>query len=120
MIFFILLVRGGGIIVGTPSEYKHLRKFLGSDFNSFLFSVQHPWVFTEKSLKIIFEKAGFKNVTIKQYTLYGIGNFLAWLKEKKPTGNITYPYISTTIDEAWKSNLAETGNGDYLVVYASK
>ena len=35
-------------------------------------------------------------------------------------GNVSYPLISDTINEAWKANLAEKGYGDYLVVYATK
>ncbi|GHU76594.1 hypothetical protein FACS189461_4330 [Spirochaetia bacterium] len=93
---------------------------LGSEFDSFVFSVQHPWVFSEKGLRLIFERAGFKDIQIKQYTNYGLGNVFAWLKEKAPKGHITYPCISSTMDQAWKSNLAEKGYGDYLVVYAKK
>jgi 2-polyprenyl-3-methyl-5-hydroxy-6-metoxy-1,4-benzoquinol methylase len=117
---FNLTSEGGQIIVGTPGEYRHLREMVGSDFDSFIFSIQHPWVFAEKGLTTLFEKAGFKNVKIKQFANYGLGNVFAWLKEKTPKGNITYPCISETINEAWKSNLAERGYGDYLVVYATK
>ena len=117
---FHLVREGGRIIIGTPSEYKHLREMLGNVFDSFLFSVQHLWVFAEKGLQIIFEKAGFKDVKIMQYTKYGLGNVFAWLKEREPMGNISYPCISVSINEVWKANLAEKGCGDYLVIYATK
>ena len=117
---FHLIRKGGQVIVGTPSEYRHLRELVGNDFDSFIFSIQHPWVFAVKGLSILFEKAGFKDIKIKQYTNYGLGNVFAWLKERTPKGNITYPCISETINEAWKANLAERGYGDYLVVYATK
>jgi 2-polyprenyl-3-methyl-5-hydroxy-6-metoxy-1,4-benzoquinol methylase len=123
-IFRLVSGLGGGvsgrIIVGTPTDLKHLRQLLGIEFDSFVFSVQHPWIFSEKGLHIIFEKAGFKNIRIKHYMRYGLGNVFAWLKERSPRGHITYPCISSTMEEAWKCNLAEIGYGDYLVVYATK
>jgi SAM-dependent methyltransferase len=117
---FRLVKTGGNIIIGTPTELKHLRTLIGKEFDSFVFSVQHPWVFAEKGLKLLFERAGFKNISIRSFMRYGLGNVFAWLNEIKPRGNITYPCISNTINEAWKANLAETGYGDYLVVYATK
>jgi SAM-dependent methyltransferase len=110
----------GKVIVGTPSDHRHLRELLGNDFNSFIFSVQHPWVFAEKGLRILFEKAGFQDIRIRQYMKYGLGNVFAWLKEGRPMGHAVYPFISSTVNESWKANLAETGYGDYLVVYAGK
>jgi SAM-dependent methyltransferase len=111
---------GGQCIIGTPTDLHHLRELLGAEFDSFVFSVQHPWVFSEKGLRILFERAGFKSVKIKQYMRYGLGNVFAWLKEREPKGNVVYPCVSDTLEQAWKTNLAEIGYGDYLVVYASK
>lgn len=117
---FRLLKNGGEIIVGTPTDLGHLRALLGSEFDSFVFSVQHPWVLSEKALKIIFENAGFKEISVRQFMKYGLGNVFAWLKERQPRGHVTYPCISHTVNEAWKANLAEKGQGDYLVLYAVK
>ncbi|MDR1865290.1 MAG: class I SAM-dependent methyltransferase [Bacteroidales bacterium] len=117
---FRLLKEGGRLIVGTPTDLRHLRELLGAEFDSFVFSVQHPWVFAEKGLRLLFEKAGFKDVTVKQYMRYGLGNVFAWLKERTPNGDVDFPCISQTVNEAWKANLAETGYGDYLVVHAVK
>jgi hypothetical protein len=93
---------------------------VGSECDSFVFTVQHPWIFTEKSLHIMFKNAGFQKRQIKQYARYGLGNVFAWLKEKQPKGNVMYSGISDTIEKAWRANLAENGLGDYLVVYAEK
>ena len=117
---FQLMKNGGQMIIGTPTDLKHLRELIGKEFDSFVFSVQHPWVFAEKGLTLLFENAGFQNISVKSYMRYGLGNVFAWLDEIKPQGHITYPCISKTINEAWKANLAETGYGDYLVVYATK
>jgi SAM-dependent methyltransferase len=117
---FSLLSPGGSIIIGTPSDHAHLRELLGDEFNQFIFSVQHPWVFGECSLQLIFSKVGFSNINVKTFTKYGLGNVFAWLKERKPCGQATYPCISDTADAVWKSSLAERGEGDYLVLYAKK
>ncbi|MDR2410309.1 MAG: class I SAM-dependent methyltransferase [Bacteroidales bacterium] len=115
---FHLVNDTGKVIVGTPTDHPHLRELLGDDFNSFIFSVQHPWVFTERGLLLLFKKAGFQEIQIKKYMKYGLGNVFAWLQEGEPKGHISYPCISPTLNEAWKANLAETGYADYLVVYA--
>lgn len=117
---YSLLKNGGDAIIGTPTDLKHLRELLGTEFDGFVFSVQHPWVLGEKAIKLLCEKAGFREIEVKQFTRYGLGNVFAWLKDKAPKGHITYPCISETMEEAWKYASSEHGYGDYLVAYAKK
>lgn len=110
----------GRVIVGTPTQQPIMRMALGETYDSFLFSSQHLWVFDQKSLRVCAELAGFKNIEIKYKQRYGLGNVIAWLKEKRPLGNVSYPFISDSVDKNFMVNSEETGMADYIVVYAQK
>ena len=80
-----LLTAGGKAIIGTPTDAPVMRSLLGKDYEKkLLFSTQHLWILSEKNLRIISEKCGFKNIDIKYYQRYGIDNMLGWLKDKEP------------------------------------
>lgn len=114
-----LCAPNGEIICGTPTDYPVLRAMLGTEFDKFIFQVQHPWILSEKSLVILFEKAGFKNVKIEKVQKYGLGNLLAWLNEKRPRGNISYDFITDTMNRVYMQEMAKL-NPEYLVVKATK
>lgn len=44
-----LLKEGGLGIIGTPTDASVMRELLGAQYESFLFSTQHPWVLGEGS-----------------------------------------------------------------------
>ncbi len=115
-----LLAKGGKVILGTPTDYPLLRKEIGKLFEEFMFDVQHPWIFSEDSLKILFANAGFRNITIIKKQQYGLGNFVSWLVDKKPKGDIQLEWISETMDTAFKEMAIERYGGDYLLVFAEK
>lgn len=110
---------GGQIICGTPTDYPVLRSLLGEVYDKFIFQIQHPWILSEDALKIMFEKAGFKEIRIEKIQKYGLGNLIAWLKEGKPRGDIKYDFISDSMNEAYKTEMARI-NPEYLVVKAVK
>lgn len=117
---YSLLKEGGKTIIGTPTDYPVLRKLLGAEFDKFIFQVQHPWVLSKNSLELIFERAGFKNVQVKIKQKYGLGNLIAWCNEGRPRGDIKFDFISDSVDEAYKSEMARFDRGEYLIVYATK
>ena len=60
---FKLLKFGGKAIIGTPTDAPIMRFFLGEVYEQkLLFSTQHLWIFSEKSLELIARKCGFKNI----------------------------------------------------------
>ena len=109
----------GMIICGTPTDYSVLRKMLGAEFDKFIFQVQHPWILSTESMKLIFEEAGFRNIEVKTRQKYGLGNLLSWLNERKARGDIKFDFISETIDLVYKAEMARNG-GEYIIVYARK
>lgn len=114
-----LCAKGGKIICGTPTDYPVLRKMLGESFDKFIFQVQHPWILSKESMKLIFENAGFKNIEVRTKQKYGLGNLVAWLSEGKPRGDIKYDFISETVDSVYKTEMGQL-NPEYIVVYAEK
>lgn len=116
-----LLTAGGKAIIGTPTDAPVMRSLLGKDYEKkLLFSTQHLWILSEKNLRIISEKCGFKNIDIKYYQRYGIDNMLGWLKEKEPKSEIKQKFITETLNNVWKAQLVDNGLADYIVLYLEK
>ena len=116
-----LLTAGGKAIIGTPTDAPVMRSLLGKDYEKkLLFSTQHLWILSEKNLRIISEKCGFKNIDIKYYQRYGIDNMLGWLKNKEPKSEIKQKFITETLNNVWKAQLVDNGLADYIVLYLEK
>lgn len=116
-----LLTAGGKAIIGTPTDAPVMRSLLGKDYKKkLLFSTQHLWILSEKNLRIISEKCGFKNIDIKYYQRYGIDNMLGWLKDKEPKSEIKQKFITETLNNVWKAQLVDNGLADYIVLYLEK
>lgn len=80
--------KGGKIIIEVPHARDFLFKTLDCrDFFEFTLWSEHLILHTRESLKLLIEKAGFKNISIKGYQRYGLENHLYWLTHKKPGGH---------------------------------
>lgn len=110
----------GEIVMGTPTDSPILRELVGNDFDEFLFNVGHLWIFSEESIKMLFERVGFKNVEIRNVYKYSMGNVIGWLQKKEPVGKLEFDFISNALDGVWKREMERQGKGEYLVVYAKK
>lgn len=116
-----LLKRGGVSIIGTPSDCPIMRELLGHEYEQkLLFSYQHPWILSTKSMELVCKSAGFKHVEIKTYQRYGISNMISWLKNRKPMGHIQYDFITSQVNDVYVRSIEEQGLGDYLVAYITK
>lgn len=70
-----LLTEHGEVWIGTPTEAPMMRELLGSFFEeNLLFSTQHLWIFNEKSLQLICDRAGFSEIDFSYCQRYGIDN----------------------------------------------
>jgi 2-polyprenyl-3-methyl-5-hydroxy-6-metoxy-1,4-benzoquinol methylase len=114
------LVPGGEIILGTPTDYPVLRKLYGKPFEEFIFSIHHPWVFSEKSLKWLFESAGFLKIKVEHKYHFGLGNVLNWLQHGTARGNVQYDFLPQSLNEAWRQSMMEQGMGEYLIIKAKR
>lgn len=116
-----LLQNNGTAIIGTPTDAPIMRSLLGECYEKeVLFSVQHLWILSGKSLCRMAKEAGFRKTEIRYYQRYGIGNLLGWCLEKKPRKNIEIPFISKEMDAAWKGACSGHEVADYVVLYATK
>lgn len=115
-----LLKDDGILIIGTPTIQPLMRKAVGETYDSFLFSVQHPWVFDRRSLSKCIEDAGFSDYEIKYKQRYGLSNLIGWIKEQKPVGNIKYDWIPESIGRMWKVEVENNGMADYIISYIRK
>lgn len=115
-----LLHDGGKVIIGTPSEYPLLRKLVGKNFDKFIFQANHPWIFSERSLINMLKEASFSNIEVEQKYRFGIGNFINWLKEEIPCGDVQYDFISETLSKTWQKEMISNNLGEYFVAYANK
>lgn len=116
-----LLAKGGKAIIGTPTDAPIMRSLLKEDYEKkLLYSTQHLWILSEKSLKMLSEKSGFSSIKIKYYQRYGIDNMLGWLKDKKPKSEIGKDFITETLNNVWKAQLIDNGLADYIVLYLEK
>lgn len=116
-----MLVKEGKAIVGTPTQTPVMRQLLGEIYEKkLLFSTQHLWIFSEKSLRQTAQKVGFENIEVKFYQRYGLGNLVGWLREKEPNSDVEETFITPTLDAVWKSECSGYGLADYMVIYLTK
>ena len=115
-----LLAPGGCAFIGTPTEYPILRELLGTEFDKFVFSVQHLWVFSRNNLEYMSHMCGFSKINIKYYQRFGIGNLIAWLQTRKPQGEAIYSFISSSLDSLYKKEMAKEQTAEYIVLELQK
>lgn len=116
-----LLSLGGQAIIGTPTDAPVMRKLLGEIYEKkLLFSTQHLWVLSDKSLQLMSKNVGFSQVETKYFQRYGLENLLGWIRDKEPRSDISESFITNTLDSVWKSQIAEKGMADYIVLYLRK
>jgi len=117
---YMLLTPGGIAYIGTPTEYPVLRGLLGANFDAFVFSVQHPWVFSRQSLEFLAKKCGFSEYKVKFYQRFGIGNLIAWLQTREPRGEAAYDFIPPALNTLYKSEMAREETAEYLILELKK
>ena len=117
-----LLAPGGKMIIGTPTDYPNIRAVIPEEFEPFLFSVQHPWIFEERSLRYIARQAGFCEEKMKaaQKQRFGLSNLHSWALYRQPKGDKPYPFFSQALEDAYRREQEANNRGDYLLLYAEK
>lgn len=112
-----LLSPGGKAYIGTPTDAPVMRKIMGNEYEKkLLFSIQHLWIFHEKTLCYLAEKAGFCYVEIVYKQRYGLDNLISWMQYRRPMEVTNYPFITKAINDLWKCELERTGLSDYILL----
>lgn len=116
-----LLGPGGKGIIGTPTDAPVMRALLGEIYEKkLLFSTQHLWIFNRHNLEMMANMAGFKEVRVRYFQRYGIGNLLGWLKDKGPKSDVSGAFITDALNDVWKRECEQQGLADYIVLYITK
>jgi 2-polyprenyl-3-methyl-5-hydroxy-6-metoxy-1,4-benzoquinol methylase len=115
---YMLLLPNGKLILSTPNSDDVLLQALPDGYSQFFYRKTHLWYFNSSSLSKLLEFAGFKEIKIIPYHRFGIANFLAWLKDKAPKGELQMDFITQAIDATWKAELERTFRCDYLYAKA--
>ena len=115
------LKSSGKLIIEVPHANDFLISKLNHEaFKNFTLWEQHLILHTEKSLKKILIKSGFKKVKIIFFQRYGLDNHLGWILDNKPGGHIRYKSIfSDKINKEYKSKLSKIKCSDTLIAIAS-
>lgn len=115
-----LLVPGGVAIIGTPTDAPIMRELLGECYDrQLLFSTQHLWIFSEKSMLKMARDAYFKEARVEYFQRYGIGNILGWMKSREPKSEVNSDWITETMDAVWRLELCRNKMSDYMIMYCT-
>ena len=110
-----LLKPGGLFLVSTPNRQDILMDLLGDEYKKFFYRTVHRWYFDMPSLSSLAHRCGFDIVQESCVQRFGISNALAWLRDRKPTGDQTLPAMDDPLlNQFWKNYLESKGSGDYL------
>lgn len=126
-----LLKNGGQTIIGTPASTPVTRALLGEVYEKMvLYTAQHLWILSEKSLRLMSEQAGFTECTVRYFQKWDFTNLLAWLQYRKPLSigskygipqkHTQYDFVTRTLNEVYKTTLEDNALADYIVVYLKK
>ena len=115
------LKSSGKLIIEVPHANDFLISKLNHEaFKNFTLWEQHLILHTEKSLKKILIKSGFKKVKIIFFQRYGLDNHLGWILDNKPGGHNRYKTIfNDKMNNEFKSKLIKMKCSDTLIAIAS-
>ena len=109
----------GLIILEIPSAREPLLAVYDSaPFKSFYFQGMHPYVYSEKIIRLLFERSDLsvKEVICKQR--YGLANHLQWLKSGTPGGYEFKSLVTDEVNKAYIKALEKSGNTDTMYIIA--
>ncbi len=114
-----LLNPGGMIIIEVPCIEDPLLTLYHLDaFKDFYFQPMHPFIYSEQALDFCFQQAGLNKKKVMYYQRYGLDNHLAWLKNKKPGGDIELQKMFADNQE-YKQQLVSAKKTDTLFYFAA-
>lgn len=116
------LVPAGVMILEVPSANEPLISlYNNSAFKSFYFQAMHPYVYSEKAIRMLIARCGMVPEQIICKQRYGLANHLQWLKNGTPGGNAHFASLfSGCPDSEYIKALEASGHADTLYVVARK
>lgn len=109
-----LIAPGGSLLISTPNRDDILMELLPQEYPSFFYRVVHRWYFDARSLATCASLAGYVVERTRHLHRYSLSNAMAWLRDRRPTGDSRIAGIEPLADDLWRSYLESTGRSDCL------
>lgn len=109
-----LLAPNSRLIISTPNRNDILMELLPDDFPKFFYRTVHRWYFDAISLANCVTRAGFSIVETRFVQRYGMSNALAWLRDRRPMGQLRINGIDPLADDLWRAYLEQSGRADCI------
>jgi 2-polyprenyl-3-methyl-5-hydroxy-6-metoxy-1,4-benzoquinol methylase len=112
----------GKIIVEVPNADDALLTLYNNEpFSNFTYWSCHLFLFTSKTLELLFSQIDLKVNYIKHLQRYPLSNHLYWLSKGKPGGHQYWHFLdSPELHSAYEKHLATIGKCDTLIACLSK
>jgi len=117
-----MLADGGQIIIEVPNaDDALLTLYQCEPFSNFTYWSCHLFLFTAKTLKMLFSQVNLKVNYIKQVQRYPLANHLYWLANGKPGGHQKWHFLnSPELHAAYEKQLAAIGKCDTILASVSR
>jgi len=117
-----VLANDGQIIMEVPNaDDALLTLYQCESFSNFTYWSCHLFLFTAKTLKMLFSQINLKVNYIKQIQRYPLSNHLYWLANGKPGGHQKWHFLnSPELHAAYEKQLASIGACDTILASFSK
>ena len=103
-------------IIEVPSLNDPLLSLYNCEsYKRFYFQRQHPYVYSENSLRKLMESNGFETNEVVNHQRYGIENHLNWLANGSPGGNAQFRKIFNVTNENYKAEIENSGKADSVI-----
>jgi len=112
----------GRIVIEVPNaEDALLTLYNSGPFSDFTYWSCHLFLYSVKTLQMLFEKADLKVNYIDQVQRYPLSNHLFWLSEGKAGGHQKWDFLnSLELHSAYEKQLASIGKCDTIIASVSK
>jgi 2-polyprenyl-3-methyl-5-hydroxy-6-metoxy-1,4-benzoquinol methylase len=104
------------LIIEVPSLMDPLLSLYNNKtFSNFIFSSQHPYVYSPSSLRRLMEAHGFQATETIHFQRYGLENHLNWLTQAQPGGNKEFQSTFKDLESGYMAKLEQSGKTDTVI-----
>ena len=116
-----MLTSNGQVIIEVPNaDDALLTLYKCEPFSNFTYWSCHLFLFTAKTLQMLFEQVGLKVNYIRQIQRYPLSNHLYWLANGEPGGHQKWHFLdSPELRAAYEKQLAAIGKCDMIMASVS-
>lgn len=104
------------LIIEVPSLLDPLLSlYQNKTFANFIFSSQHPYVYSPSSIERLMAANGFQATETVYFQRYGLENHLNWLTQAQPGGNKEFQLTFQDLEPAYRASLEQSGKTDTVI-----